>query len=313
MRSMTPAIAAALTLAAALPAQAADPAACQTVRLSDPGWTDITSTNAVASVLLEGLGYQPRISTLSVPVGYQAMKSGDLDAFLGNWMPAQQHFRDDLEQAGSVDVLTRNLEGAKFTLAVTKAAADAGVKDFSDLAPHAREFGSTIYGIEPGAPANQNIQKMVDANDFGLGSWRLIESGEQAMLSQVARNDGQGKFSVFLAWAPHPMNETLDITYLSGGDEYFGPNYGGAEVFTLARKAWVAECPNAARFLTNLVFNVSMENQIMGRILNDNADPKAAATDWIKANPDALGPWLEGVMTRAGEPGLAAVRKALAL
>lgn len=313
MRSITPAIAAALTFAAALPAQAADPAACQTVRLSDPGWTDITSTNAVASVLLEGLGYQPRISTLSVPVGYQAMKSGDLDAFLGNWMPAQQHFRDDLEQAGAVDVLARNLEGAKFTLAVTKTAADAGVKDFADLAAHAREFGSTIYGIEPGAPANQNIQKMVDADDFGLGSWRLIESGEQAMLSQVARNDAQGKFSVFLAWAPHPMNEALDITYLSGGDEYFGPNYGGAEVFTLARKAWVAECPNAARLLTNLVFNVSMENQIMGSILNDNAEPKVAATEWIKTNPEVLGPWLDGVTTHSGEPGLDAVRKALAL
>lgn len=40
-------------------ASAADPAACETIRLSDPGWTDITSTNSVASVLLEGWAISP--------------------------------------------------------------------------------------------------------------------------------------------------------------------------------------------------------------------------------------------------------------
>lgn len=65
--------------------------------------------------------------------------------------------------------------------------AEKGVKDFSDLAKHADEFESKIYGIEPGAPANQNIQKIIDANDFGLKGWQLVESGEQAMLAQVER------------------------------------------------------------------------------------------------------------------------------
>ena len=38
-------------------ALAADPETCATVRLSDPGWTDITATNGVASAVLTGLGY----------------------------------------------------------------------------------------------------------------------------------------------------------------------------------------------------------------------------------------------------------------
>ena len=45
----------------------ADDEACQTVHLSDPGWTDITATNGVASVVLAGLGYEADIATLSVP------------------------------------------------------------------------------------------------------------------------------------------------------------------------------------------------------------------------------------------------------
>jgi glycine betaine/proline transport system permease protein len=36
-------------------------------------------------------------------------------------------------------------------------------------------------------------------------------------------------------------------------------------------------------------FSLAMENEIMGGILNDSKDPEDAATDWLKANPDAIG------------------------
>ena len=38
----------------------------------------------------------------------------------------------------------------------------------------------------------------------------------------------------------------------------------------------------------------------MGAILNDGTDPGKAATAWLKANPDAATPWLEGVTTFDG-------------
>ena len=50
---------------------AADPEACKTIRLFDPGWTDINSTNAVTTIILEALGYDPNVSTLSVAVGFE--------------------------------------------------------------------------------------------------------------------------------------------------------------------------------------------------------------------------------------------------
>ena len=300
-------------LATATAVSAADPASCANIRLSDPGWTDITATNGVASTLLTALGYTPDVKTLSVPIGYEAMKSGDIDVFLGNWMPAQQHFRDDLDAAKAAEVLTRNLTGAKFTLAVPSYVAESGVKDFADLAAHADDFGSTIYGIESGAPANTNIQNMIKSGDFDLTKWKLVESGEQAMLAQVARAERGKKPIVFLAWAPHPMNTKFDITYLSGGDAYFGPDFGGAEVFTLGRTGWAGECPNAATFFRNLVFSVDAENVLMGKILDDGQSATDAAKAWITANPAALDGWLAGVTTLSGEPGLPAVKSALGL
>lgn len=305
-----PILATAMLLLTALPAFADDAATCGTVRLSDPGWTDITTTNGVAAVLLDALGYAPDIATLSVPVGYEALKNAQTDVFLGNWLPAQAAFRADLDADGGVTELVQNLQGAKFTLAVNPAAAALGVADFADLDAQRDAFEGKIYGIEPGAPANQNIQAMIDADTFGLGDWELVESGEQAMLAQVTRN--QDTPTVFLAWAPHPMNEAIEITYLSGGDDQFGPNFGGATVHTLARTEWAAACPNAAKLFGQLVFDVTMENQLMGAILDDGADPQDAARDWMAANPNALVPWLDGVTTLDGQPGIDAVQAAVA-
>jgi glycine betaine/proline transport system substrate-binding protein len=293
-------------------ASAQDGESCKTIRLSDPGWTDITATNGVATVILEALGYQPDVKTLSVPIGYQSMKNGEIDVFLGNWMPAQQAFIDDLNSTKAIEVMAKNLEGAKFTLAVPTATAEKGIKDFADLGKNPDEFESKIYGIEPGAPANANIQKMIDAGEFGLKDWELVESGEQAMLAQVERASKEGKGVVFLAWAPHPMNERFDLTYLSGGDAYFGPNFGGAEVYTLARTGWSGDCPNAATLFKQMTFDVSMENVLMGEILGGK-DSTEAASIWLKANPAVLDTWLNGVTTFDGQPGDAAVKSALGL
>jgi glycine betaine/proline transport system substrate-binding protein len=240
------------------------------------------------------------------------MKNGQIDVFLGNWMPAQKAFIDDLTAAKAIEVMNKNLDGAKFTLAVPTYVADKGIKDFADLAKHGDEFGKQIYGIEPGAPANSNIQKMIDANDFGLKDWKLVESGEQAMLAQVERASKDKGAVVFLAWAPHPMNEKFQISYLSGGDAYFGANYGGAEVYTLARTGWSEKCPNAAKLVKNLKFEIGMENALMGTILGGE-DPKAAAAAWLKANPTAVDPWLTGVTTLDGKPAADAVKASLGL
>jgi glycine betaine/proline transport system substrate-binding protein len=95
-----------------------DGTACRTVRLSDVGWTDVTATTAVFSVLLRDLGYQPKVTVLSVPVTFASMKNKDIDVFLGNWMPTQTGDRKAFDADGSVEVIGANLTGAKYTLAV---------------------------------------------------------------------------------------------------------------------------------------------------------------------------------------------------
>ena len=85
------------------------------------------------------------------------------------------------------------------------------------------------------------------------------------------------------------MNANFELTYLADGDDWFGPNFGGAEVFTNVRQGYAQACPNVGRLLANLKFTLAMENEIMTAILDEGEEPDKAATAWLKANPRRAG------------------------
>ncbi|TCV94287.1 choline ABC transporter substrate-binding protein [Biostraticola tofi] len=292
---------------------AAEEARCATVNQSDPGWTDIAATNALSGIVLNALGYQQKVQNLSVALAFQGLKTGQLDVFLGNWMPAQAPVIAKFTDDGSVKVLGANLPAAKFTLAVPDYVAAAGVKDFADLQKYADKFSHKIYGIAPGAPANQNIKNMLDKHDFGLQDWNLVESSESGMLAQVTRAVSRKQWVVFLGWEPHAMNTRFKLTYLSGGDAWFGANYGSATVNTVTRKDFADQCPNLNRLFSQLKFDVPLENAIITRVLDAKQSPEQAARAALAKRPELLSGWLSGITTRNGEPAEGVVRKALGI
>jgi glycine betaine/proline transport system substrate-binding protein len=133
------------------------------------------------------------------------------------------------------------------------------------------------------------------------------------MLAQVARATKRDKPVVFLGWEPHPMNANFELTYLEGGDDFFGPNLGGATVDTNVRAGYLEECANVGQLLKNLSFTLAMENEVMGAILDDGQDPMDAAKAWLTSNPESLAAWLEGVNTFDGKPALDAATAAMGL
>ncbi|KVT70100.1 glycine/betaine ABC transporter substrate-binding protein [Burkholderia ubonensis] len=292
-------------------AHAAEPQTCRDVRMAGPGWTDIDATNAMAGVVLKALGYRQDVANLSVPITYQGLKKGQVDVFLGNWMPAQGPLVKPFVDERSIDVLHANLSGAKFTLAVPDYVAAAGVHSFADLERFADRFGGKIYGIEPGAPANQNIKRLLADHALGAANWSLIESSETGMLTQVERAVRDRRWVVFLAWEPHLMNTKFRLTYLSGGDAYFGPDYGGATVNTVARAGFAGQCANLARLFRQMTFTVGIENRMIADMLDHKTPPALAAQRVLKADPALVAGWLDGVTTAAGAPGLPAVRATL--
>ncbi|PQP03677.1 choline ABC transporter substrate-binding protein [Pseudomonas frederiksbergensis] len=285
---------------------------CETVKMADPGWSDIAATNAITGFLLDGMGYKAKVDTLAVPITFGGLKDGQVDVFLGNWMPAQQGFYDKFVASGDVTQLAKNLDGTEFTLAVPDYVWDAGVHNFNDLNKyaelHPKEVDKKIYGIGSGAPANISLQEIIKKNDFDMGQWKLVESSEQAMLAEVSRAVKKQKFVTFLGWTPHPMNVQLKMHYLKGGEKYFGDT---GSVYTLTRKGYAQACPNVGKLLTNLSFTQEMENSIMAEVVNKKVSNTDAAKAWIKANPAVLDKWLDGVKTVDGKDALPAVKAKL--
>jgi glycine betaine/proline transport system substrate-binding protein len=299
---------------AALAAQSAlaDDASCKTVRFADVGWSDIAATTGMASVVLEGLGYKPTVTIASIPIAFAGMKKKQIDVFLGYWNPSMTPQIEPFVKAGDIKVLdVPNLVGAKYTLAVPTYLFDKGLKTFADISKFEKDLGGKIYGIEPGNDGNALIAGMIKDNKFGLKSFKMVESSEAGMLIEAQRAIKDQKAIVFLGWEPHPMNVQMKMSYLSGGDDVFGPNLGEAKVYTAIPPSYEKKCPNVYAFLKNLQYTTDIENQVMGPILK-KVKPNVAAKDFLKKNPATVDKWLAGVTTLDGKPGVDAVKTALA-
>lgn len=305
--------AAACLLCAPAAARAADPAACSIVRLSDIGWTDVTSTTATAAELLTRLGYTPLIRLLSLTVTYLSMQKGEVDAFLGDWEPsgsaAIAPYLASPTRAHGVERIATNLTGARYTLAVPDYAYQAGLRDFADIAREPA-LHRRIYGIEPGNDGNELVVAMIAADRFHLGDFHLVESSEAGMLAQVGREIALRHPIVFLAWEPHPMNLRFHLRYLAGGDAVFGPNYGSATINTVTRPGYASACPNVERLLRQIRFVPAEESRMMDQIANGDRPAADVAREFLAAHPAEVATWLAGVTMRDGAPVAPAIAAA---
>jgi choline ABC transporter permease protein len=98
------------------------------------------------------------------------------------------------------------------------------------------------------------------------------------------------------------MNTRFSMRYLSGGDAWFGPDFGDATVHTLTRRRYAESCPNVARLLRKVTFTVDDENALMEAILTRRMPPAAAAAAWVATHGSRVSAWLMGVTQRDGRP-----------
>jgi glycine betaine/proline transport system substrate-binding protein len=302
-------LASAMLAVGATAAQAADPESCKTVRMADVGWSDNTAQNGLFKTVLKGLGYAAEDQVLALPVIIESLKNNDLDLFLDNWMPSNAANVQPYLDEKSIEMLNANLSGAGYGPVVPKYVADAGVKDVKDLAANADKFDKKFYGIEPGNDGNKIVQAKMDDPANGFDGWELVESSEQGMLAQAQKSMKKQEWIAFLGWTPHPVMGKMELVYITG---FENDGFGDAQIKTLTRAGYSAECPNLGKLLANLKFELPMESAIMEQI-DAKVDGEVAASDWLKANPAVLDAWLAGVTTVDGQDGLAAVKGSLGL
>ncbi|MBK1692052.1 ABC transporter substrate-binding protein [Ectothiorhodospira mobilis] len=301
-------------LSAAPAALSSEPAR---VRFSAPPWPGVTVKTALASLLLETLGYDPRLQELSSNITYKAMLQNDLDVFMAAWLPAQQGMYEASFGEGKQRLLDlgNNVDGARLGFAVPAYVFDAGLQSAEDLDDprFADRLDRTIYSIEIGSGMSDTLNAAVENDTYGLGDWTLSETSTPGMLSAVDHAIGQGEWIVFGAWTPHWMNIEYDIRYLEDPQDMWGPDGGHSDVRTLVTRAFAESHPNATRLLDQLTFTAADQSVMIRGFSFEEREPEAVALEWLREHPERVRSFLDGVTTRDGAPAWPVVRRTLEL
>jgi glycine betaine/proline transport system substrate-binding protein len=276
------------------------------VTLIEQPWVDLQVENEISKQLLERLGYTVEVDSVSVELGAQALSTGDADAYLGNWWPSQEPTYGSLIESGQIEVVNDALlTGTEYAPAVPgDVAEELGVTSLADLDEHAEAFGHKIYGIEPGSPGNETIQKAIDADAYGLGDWTLVESGTPAMLAQVEKAEKDGDAIVFLAWSPHWMTVQFKTVFLDDPEGVWG---GAGAIRTVARAGYAEEAPDISTLLGNLTFTPEEAGQFYFDHDKSGMELSEIASQWIEANPEKVKSFLAGVKSADGEEAEAVI------
>lgn len=280
---------------------ASQPTASNTsVSLLQQPWDDLDAENMIAKQLLGKLGYQAHIKKLSVAVGAKSLETGKIDGYLGNWWPSQKPDFGDIIASGKVKVLGDLATGTQYAPAIPgKFAKKLNIDSLAQLDKHGAAFGYKIYGIESGTPGDKTIKKMISHNDYGLGNWKLVPSSTPAMLSQAKRAVKRNQPIVFLGWSPHWMVSQFHLVFLKDPKGVWGQ---AGRIRTVVNANFAKKNPNVTKFLGNMKFSVSEAGQFY--VLHDKKHQsyQQIAGDWIKANPQKVKKFLDGVKSAKGKP-----------
>jgi glycine betaine/proline transport system substrate-binding protein len=269
------------------------------VTLVEQPWVDLQVENEISKQLLTKLGYNVKVDNVSVELGAQALSTGDADAYLGNWWPSQKPTYGSLIDGGKVDVASTLMTGTEYAPAVPgDVATKYGISSLADLDKHGKEFDHKIYGIEPGSPGNETIQKAIDADAYGLGDWKLVESGTPAMLAQVEKSEKDHKAIVFLAWSPHWMTVQFKTVFLKDPKHVWG---GAGEIRTVTRAGFASSSPDITKFLSNETFSTDEAGQFYFDHDKSKKSLSEIASAWITANPDKVKTFIAGVKSAKGQ------------
>ncbi|WP_251977905.1 ABC transporter substrate-binding protein [Salinicola avicenniae] len=276
-----------------------------------PPWPGVTVKTELFSQMLDALGYSSEVQELSSTVGYQTLQTGDSDIFLGGWMPAQQESYDQAVSSGKVVDLGNNVTGAQMGFAVPGYVYDAGIHSAEDLDAHRDQFGGRFYSIESGATVSEFINDAHDNDTYGLGDWQILESSTPGMLSEVNAAFDAERWIVWYGWTPHWMAPAYDMRILDDPEAVYGPDNGASDVRTIVNKAFADANPNLRQLLDQFVLTADEQSAFIDGYSRQERDADEVAREWLQNHPERVATFLEGITTRDGEPGLAAVESSL--
>ncbi|MDN7132805.1 ABC transporter substrate-binding protein [Halomonas sp. MC140] len=274
----------------------------QTLDFGVPAWPGITVKTAIAEQLLNPLGYETSTQEIGLQVVYQGIESGDIDVFLGAWLPAQRDMFNPRKESGVLIDVANNVDGAQMTLAVPEYLYESGIQSFADLDQHRDQFDGKIHGFGAGSAASEILHQAIDDDTWGLGDWQIVDTSEVGMLSAARDAISREEPIVWVGWTPHWMNLELPMRYLEDPENLFGENNGESDVLTLLRNDYAKANPNIVTFFEQFIFTAEEQSGMIQAFGQEERPLSDVAEQWISDHPERIEAMLADVATTDGDP-----------
>ena len=276
----------------------------RTIEIVYPEWSsEIASAHLFQAVLQERLGYRVELRAVDIETMWRDVAEGNADVLLGAWLPVTHEQYYD-EYGSDVVDLGPNLDGARIGLVVpshtpSRQSEGSGrtgrslvtTESIPELADNPQRFGRRVVGIESGAGVVQRAREAID--HYGLLSFRVSESDERRMVSELSGAVNRDEWIVVTGWSPHWMWERHSVSFLEDPDGVFG---GEEQIHTMVREGFEDDEPDAYEVLDRIRYEPRDLERIMLWIHDDETgDDYGQALRWIETNRSTVDGWVEGV------------------
>jgi glycine betaine/proline transport system substrate-binding protein len=261
-----------------------------TVKLALPPWPGVTVKSHVVKVILEERGYDVQLNKLDVGLVYSQMAKGELDAYVGAWLPiTHEPYWDKFGE--ELEMVSTNIPETWLGIAVPSYVYEAGIHSIEDLRNNADKFDGRIVGIEHGAGMNINTEEVIESYD--LEGFKLEPSSTPAMLAEVDSAISNGEWIAHLAWEPHSMFVKFDIRKLEDPQCIYSPNADGTgdKVYIVTRDDFKEDYPILYKFFKNFEIDSQIQSQWIYEYGDMGKDPSIVASEWVEENGELIDQW----------------------
>jgi len=251
------------------------------IQLVHLAWDTEAASSNVLGLVLEEAGFNVNLVSVDGPVMYESIATGRSDLMTSAWLP-NTHGALYEENEESVVNLGVNLPGAETSLVVPSYMDIESIDELDD------EADQTIIGIEPGAGMTALTAEVVDTYD-NLSDWELEASSTGAMLGLLGDAVRNQEEIVVVGWSPHWKFHEYDLTMLEDPQEVYG---GTENIYTMTREGFAEDYPAAAQIAENFSWEVE-DMETVTYAMENGADDRTAAQNWIDNNREIVDAWLE--------------------
>lgn len=254
-----------------------------TVEILYVEWDCAKASTYVAKAVLEDMGYEVVITSVSAPLMYSALATGDGDFMTTAWLPVTHgDFMD--EYGDQLDEVATNYTG----IAVLGWFAPTYVEfdSIDEINDYLDELNGQITGIDPGSGIMHLSEDVIA--EYGLDV-ELIEGSDATMAAALQDAISREEAIVVTGWSPHWKLSVFDLKKLDdpkgilGADEY---------IATIARQGLEDDMPEVYAFLQNFIWSDEDIGAVMDMNLEEDSDPAENARTWVEANQDIVQQWI---------------------